>query len=210
MTGAGWDDEYRYLWICACCGHLREIARPDGVEQRCACSEPADRDEEPWPRHDFNERASLCRCCGLEVLHSGSRWSMFFCRECQLLAMGVSIWERRLVFPIGRHTMMHAWVPEAEPGSIAAHGGVPSVLAETVHESLQTVPGGTNGLWAWYPFVVNYNLRRLGFDEDVRLEDYLAAVEREKLACLSQRLVRFEGLCEFFKHGTMAIRDGQG
>jgi hypothetical protein len=209
MPDTDWGEDLGYLWICGACRHLKEVGRPDGMEQRCECPGSWKPDDERWPRYDFNERAILCRCCGLEAVSSGSRWAPFFCRECQLLAMGVSVWERRLIFPIGRHTMMHTWVPGAKPGSPAAHGGDGDALAETVYESLQVVSKGREGLEAWYPFVMAYNLRRLGFQGEVRLSAYLAAVEREELAVLAQRLVRFEGLCEFFKHGTMALRGGR-
>jgi hypothetical protein len=104
----GWREEYTYLRICATCFHLFETNRPDGLNQRCRCAP----DRGPrWPGSDFNERASLCRCCGFEVMRSGSRWSEFFCRECGLFAMGLSVSARQIVFPIGRHSLMHTWMP---------------------------------------------------------------------------------------------------
>ena len=102
-------NELRHLHVCGTCYALYEAGRPDGINQRCRCGPHG---EARWPGVDFNERACLCTCCGTEVLRSGSRFSPYFCRECQLLAMGVSLWERRLVFPIGRHSLMHTcWVP---------------------------------------------------------------------------------------------------
>lgn len=107
-------DARAHLCICGTCYALYETERPDGMNQPCRCTP---RDEPRWPGHDFNEHALLCLCCGLEVVSSGSRWSSYVCRECQLLAMGVSLWERRLVFPIGRHSMMHTWVPDTRARS---------------------------------------------------------------------------------------------
>jgi hypothetical protein len=90
----GYQDQLAYCYICSTCFHLYERGRRDNENQRCKC-QPAE--ETKWPIRDFNERAILCRCCGLNVLPSGCRWDPYFCRECQLLAMGVSVWNRRLV-----------------------------------------------------------------------------------------------------------------
>src|SRR5688572_25666900 len=122
-------DELQYLRICGTCHALYETGRPDGMAQRYRCGP---RDEERWPRFDYNERASLCLCCGMEALRSGSKWSPYFCNTCQTLAKEVSIRYRRLVFPIGRHSLMHTWVPETRAPTLAAHGGRSRDLAETV------------------------------------------------------------------------------
>ena len=113
-------DELQYLRSGGTRYGLYETERPDGMEQRCRC---VTRDEKTWHGFDFNERASLCLCCGMETLPSGSRWSPYFCRECQWLAIGASRGVGRWVFPIGRHSLMHMWVPGPRPPTLAAHGG---------------------------------------------------------------------------------------
>jgi hypothetical protein len=192
----GYDDDYRYLRICPTCYELYEKDRPDGQNQHCSC---VPQGESHWPRYDFDERAILCRCCGQEALHSGSKWSPFFCRECQLLAMGVSIWHRRLIFPIGRHTIMHTWVPKTPWPSFQAHRGDTTRLADGVLASLQAVSKGSAGLWEWYPIIMARNLEHLGLDGGVQLQVYLEAIDRAELGVLSTRLKAFEGLCEFFQ-----------
>jgi hypothetical protein len=132
-------------------------------------------------------------------MQSGSCWSPFFCRECQLLAMGVSVWTRSLVFPIGRHSFMHTWVPENVSPTLAAHGGQVHALAQTVSGALQGIRAGSDRLHQWYRTIMARNLEVLGLAGGVPLRDYLAAIARARIGCLSTRLVAFEGLCEFVK-----------
>jgi hypothetical protein len=188
--------EHRYLHICGTCYHLYERSRPDLMDQACQCSP---RDEKRWPRYDFNQRAILCHCCGLDVIDSGSRWSSYFCRECQLLATGVSVWQRQLVFPIGRHTMMHTWVPGSRTPTLDKHMRRVDELVQTVYEAIGFVSRGSEGLWEWYRQVMHFNLGRLGISADVTLHDYMLLLSRKELGFLNDRLLRFEGLCEFFK-----------
>jgi len=187
------DDELRYLRICGTCYALYETGRPDGLDQRCRCG-PSD--QEPWPGFDFNERASLCACCGTEALRSGSRWSPYFCHECQLLAMGVSLWCRRLVFPIGRHSLMHTWVPETASPTLAAHRGRPRDLAATVHAAATAVSRGSEGLRQWSAIITTRHLQHLGLPGGTFLSDYLSAV-RER-GTEPGRCAAFAELCERF------------
>jgi hypothetical protein len=183
-----------YFHICGTCFQLYETGRPDGRDQRCDCHTG---EEEDWPGVDFNERAILCMCCGTEVLGSGTRWSAYLCRECQLLAMGVSLWERRLVIPVGRHSMMHTWVPDARAPSLAAHGGSVDRLAETVHGTLTVMTRGRAGLSEWSAIVVSRHLRRVRLKGGTSLATYLSAIEKDKKA--PTRWALFAELCEFMR-----------
>jgi hypothetical protein len=62
---------------------------------------------EPWPGFDINERATLCRCCAVEILPSGSRWSVWFCDDCKQRVLGLNDAVGGVVIPIGRHTLMN-------------------------------------------------------------------------------------------------------
>lgn len=194
-TDYGYQEQLASFRICTTCFHLYETGRPDGEEQRCKCR-PVE--ETRWAFGDFNEHAILCRCCGLNVLPSGSRWHPYFCRECQLLAMGVSVWNRRLVFPIGRHSLMHTWVPNTPSASLSEHRDNVGALVDGVHESLHRVARGSDGLWKWYETIMPRNLEHFGLSGDVSLRDYLEAVAAE-VPALSSRLKAFEGLCAFFQ-----------
>jgi len=203
----GYQQDHQYLRICGTCYDLYDENRPDGMEQHCRCHPR----EQTWPGYDFDERAILCRCCGLEVVRSGSRWSSFFCRECQLLAMGVSIWQRQLVFPIGRHTLMHTWVPKTPASSLATDAGDNAELVEGVYTTVMAVSKGADGLLEWYEVIMLRNLARVGLSGAVLLREYLQAIDREELGVLGTRLEAFEGLCEFFTSApTESISGGKG
>lgn len=188
------ETDYDYFRICGTCFRLYETGRPDGHDQRCDCSTGG---EERWPDVDFNERACLCACCGTVVLESGRRWSPFFCRECQLLAMGVSLWERRLVFPIGRHSIMHTWVPDTRKPSLAAHGGDTRRLARTVHNAVTAITMGSAQLSQWSAIVVSRHLERLGLPGGTPVDRYLGAIERDKER--PTRWALFAEMCEFIR-----------
>lgn len=180
--------------ICGTCYGLYEAGRPDGLNQSCHCGP---REEERWPGFDFNERACLCACCGTDVLRSGSRWSAYFCRECQLLAMGVSLWERRLVFPIGRHSMMHTFVPDAPAPSLATHDRCGSDEVQKVHGAITAISRGSDGLRQWSAIVVRSHLQRLGLPGGTLLLEYLDAIAKDRTG--GTRWAAFAELCEFFR-----------
>ncbi len=132
----------------------------------------------------------------MEALESGSRWSPYFCRTCQALAKKVSIRHRRLVFPIGRHSLMHTWVPEARLPTLSAHGGNPRKLAKTVHATTIAVATGAEGLRQWSAIIVSRHLRHLGLPGGTHLREYLAAVAGRGTGYT--RRAAFAELCAFF------------
>jgi hypothetical protein len=91
---------YPGVVVCGRCFGLRGPS-PGGLLQRCGC-EPS----EPWPGHDLARFVELCRCCALEALPSGSRWSVWFCDECKHRALAFNDAMGRYVIPIGRHSLM--------------------------------------------------------------------------------------------------------
>ncbi|HET7699541.1 MAG TPA: hypothetical protein VFM06_01600 [Candidatus Limnocylindria bacterium] len=62
---------------------------------------------DPDPRLDFHLPAELCRCCAQELLPSGSRWSVWFCRECHTRVRAAGERDRAYRIPIGRHSIMN-------------------------------------------------------------------------------------------------------
>jgi hypothetical protein len=113
--------------------------------------------------------------------------------------MGVSVWQRHLVFPIGRHTLMHTWVPKTPSSSRTAHGVDSAELVEGVYTAFMAVSKGADGLLEWYQMVMPRNLDRVGLAGAVLLRDYLKAIGRVELGVLSTRLEAFEGLCACFQ-----------
>jgi hypothetical protein len=166
--------------------------------QLCRCS---DRAQQPrWEGFDFNERYALCHCCAQEVLESGSRWSPYFCRECRLLAMGASIWQRRLVLPIGRHTLMHTWVPK-DVATSSHRPSRPVDEPDEVLDTLRTIGDQYTHVSRWYQAAVARNLAALGIEGDVLVRDYLQAAARdsETANALPGKIEFFRGLCAHFQ-----------
>jgi hypothetical protein len=127
------DLRYAHIRVCLEHGGLYED-RPDpetGHQQRCH-----DRGGTPtWDRYDFNEWIRLCDCCLAVPLHSGSRWSPFFCSHCQ-----PDIVAAQRGIPIGRHSVMNRIDPSDIPSMIDAIDRLASWKAQRV----QGVTGATN------------------------------------------------------------------
>jgi len=70
------------------------------------------RDEKRYPgssryKYDFNKSYEICYCCGLEIIPSGSRWSLFYCVDCKQRIRRVNELVRKCMIPYGRHSMMN-------------------------------------------------------------------------------------------------------
>jgi len=106
-------DELSKLKICRKCFEIYGPVRlEDGqvVEQKCYCDIP--RHDEKWVvtnrySYDFNQKYAICRCCGLEIIPSGSRWSPFYCDECKNRISKLNELVRKCIIPYGRHSIMN-------------------------------------------------------------------------------------------------------
>jgi len=185
--------EVERLRVCGTCCRLYETGRPDGLNQQCACNP---RDVETWPHFDFNERALLCLCCGLRPLRSGSKFSPFFCEDCVTPVMNVSRLCARLVFPIGRHSFMHTWVPGTRTPTLAAHGGDMNALADSVLASLEAIESGSQFVFQWSRLIVSRNLARVGLAGGASLSEYLEAVEQHETELTPS--IAFAEMFQFF------------
>jgi vacuolar-type H+-ATPase subunit F/Vma7 len=103
------------LKICRECFQLYGAVRlTDGqlVEQQCQCRRSK---QELWHvsvrghnlYNDFNVEYEICNCCGLEVIPSGSRWSLFYCRTCKDMIRELNDKIGKCIIPIGRHSLMN-------------------------------------------------------------------------------------------------------
>jgi hypothetical protein len=133
--------------------------------QLCRCEDRST--EERWPGKDFNTYLELCYCCGAEVIESGSKWSIFYCRACMKRVSDLNRAVGRWVFPIGRHTAMHG----------IGLGGK-DLNDERLIERFWNATGGLfaagDRLHEWRRSVVRENLGELGFlpGQEVPLADY--------------------------------------
>lgn len=166
------------LRICGTCLRLRGPVphSESGAEQLCRCTPRELRlQQAPWGG-DHNTHAELCRCCGLRLLPSGSRFSVWFCDYCKPLITTLNRQLGRYLVPIGRHSIMAGVaVRPAEAGFTAAA----ELLADTTVEMV----AGIGATEEWARTVVARNLEVLGFEPgtDVYLGKYLWSVRGAEL-----------------------------
>jgi hypothetical protein len=146
--------------VCGTCGRLRG---PWGryrfeleFEQRCAChtGEP----DERWPGFDHNTVAELCRCCGLEVVKSGSKWSVWFCRDCLERVKDLNGRAGYCVVPIGRHSLMNGVFYKPE-------GGINPVGLSAFGDQLRSFFGAVTATELWCRDVVRANLAAINLGD---------------------------------------------
>jgi hypothetical protein len=108
--------------------------------------------------------------------------------------MGASIWARRLIMPIGRHTLMHTWVP-ADPHASSAPIDEPDEILTTI----RAIVNRWEVLDQWYQETVGRNLAALGMEGDVPLHDYVRAIGRGSGKVNPGKRECFKGLCARFQ-----------
>jgi hypothetical protein len=181
--------------ICPACFACRGTLEVDGIhsghyEQHCSCQR-SEGSEEQWPGWDFNTYLELCRCCGIEAVKSGSRWSPFFCHECRARVLSFDRRHRRWIIPIGRHSIMH--------GEFL--GGNEALIDEHVEHFVLRARGlfaATDHLDTWASARVKQNLEALGWaaGQEADLSRYLRAAQERRL----DKQAAFHGLREHFIH----------
>jgi hypothetical protein len=177
---------YRGMKICSTCYDLYGFFDYGGkcFYQKSDCQ--PHKDDPKWSyKPDFNEAITLCYCCGQEVLSSGSKFSVWFCRDCQeLLKEFKSLY--RVVIPIGRHSIMAGIVLKGE--DIQNQDAVTQFC-----NSFNTLFNRIDVLDSWRTWIMQENFKILSLKDDVLLLDYLSA--RDYLP-IKDRAVK--GLVEFF------------
>ena len=159
--------------VCGMCGRLRgPWGRYDGeleFEQRCECR-AAEAPVVRWPGFDYNTVAELCRCCGLEALRSGSKWSVWFCRECLDRVKDLNAGAGRCVIPIGRHSLMNGVFYKP------AESGINPVAVSAFSDQLHTFFGAVDATEDWRRRVVRANLAAINLGEALSKEAAFAAL----------------------------------
>lgn len=127
------------------------------VWQLCACSSTEEHRAQPRVG-DHNTAAELCRCCGLELLDSGSKWSVWFCRTCLDRIRKMNLDAGRCLVPIGRHSLMNG-----------VFRGRPKAKHRVVAfaNELQALFNRIGGTESWAGRAVRMNLARAGLDAEV-------------------------------------------
>jgi hypothetical protein len=98
-------EDFDNFTVClACAGLAGYPPGRDRYPQVCDCHRAG---KERWPDHDFNEYATLCWCCQIELIPSGSKWSPYYCRACLDLVRKYNEAAGRVLLPAGRHSIMN-------------------------------------------------------------------------------------------------------
>lgn len=179
--------------ICPVCFAVHGLLEIQGrgrasYEQRCRCQVDVE-PQERWPSFDFNTYLELCRCCAIEPLKSGSRWSPFFCRECRDRVVTFNRRHRRWVIPIGRHSMMHGDLLSGDEAAIEEH-------AEHFALRVRGLSTAIDHLDTWTSERVKQNLETLGCaaGQEIDLAWYLTAARQRPL----EKQAAFHSLREHF------------
>ena len=101
----------------------------------------------------------------------------------------------RLIFPVGRHSLMHLWVPGKVPPTLAAHGGDTHALANSVSEATDAVRATPLTLEEWGRIIARRNLERLKLDGEPPLSMYLLELVRRGVANANTCEAAFADMC---------------
>jgi len=190
---------YDQMKICKVCrfvyGPLKFVEDNREFYQPCECNSAYSwRNEKSLQRAfnlDLDEIITLCYSCGTELISSGTRWSVWFCKFCKEKILQFNSTELYYApIPIGRHSMMNGISLNLyRPGSMHS---IPSFV-----QGVNSLFNRQDHLWEWRKLIVakNCELAGLPTDQDVNLVDYLKATSNEE----SQKMDRILELVEFFK-----------
>jgi len=140
--------------------------------QKCQCkSRETGLIEETWKGFDFNNKVELCYCCSMELINSGSRWSVFYCDECKDRVRAFNYIVGKVVIPLGRHSVMNSlmieYIPENDLGE----------EIDKYWPKWKAIVTRINTVYNWSAQSFFQNLHDLGFrfDSDIRLKDYVGS-----------------------------------
>jgi hypothetical protein len=166
--------------------------------QRCPCESIEPGGYAQWPNaFDFHQVVELCNCCGLEILRTGSRWSVWFCDECKQRVREVHERYRAYLLPIGRHSIMSGvgltGAESKEPQKLSAFLGKTRALEDAI-----------NHLSVWARHIVHQNLHVLGFADHG--DTGLLAYRKSAVDAGLDKRTAFEGLCKHFELDSSIVR----
>ena len=163
-------------------------------EQRCLyhdCEQRlapwhAPRTDLPEPRGDFPEAVCLCYCCAQTMIPSGSKFSSFFCDECQGRVVALNRSYGLAVVPLGRHSLMNG-VAVAEPAEARE--------IEAFASGVRAMFGRIDRLLTWQRGLVQDNVAAMGRSTRyVAVPEYVAFTSAHGLPNAEM----FRQLCRFF------------
>lgn len=191
--------------VCGACGDAvgstpchRHVHRV--LVQTGSCPEHAGEHVKTWSGYDYNRFVELCQCCGVVPLHSGSRWSTWFCPVCRKEVDLLNARLGRYAVPIGRHSV-HA-------GRLLTG---PDLRDEVIIQDFMNTWNGAaaamQALRAWSAIAVSKNVGAITGDPDaiVPLDAY-HGLARERVDPAD----RFREMCVYFSRPGEAQRSREG
>ncbi|HUS21855.1 MAG TPA: hypothetical protein VMZ66_07585 [Aeromicrobium sp.] len=190
---------HRGLTLCTTCGRIRGAMASDPPRvQLCQCEyERLRRDDLPlperWDGFDINTFVELCHCCGVELLRSGSKWSVWFCVPCKRYVLALNRAVGHCVIPIGRHSLM---------AGIGISGSdipdpIPADFIEPFWNATLGLFASIDRLSDYQPHLVQWTLDDLGLDPTDAEVDLGALVEAARTTHVDKRAA-FERLIDYW------------
>ena len=173
-----WQPERTYYQKCG--RHCPELNTKQEMPEE-------DREQERWPMGDFNTAVELCYCCGEEVLHSGTRWSCWFCPACLRKVVTFNTTYQATIIPVGRHSIMAGYAVRPSDGNDKAK------LTEFVR-NMGGLFDRIEALSRWAADRVRMNLERIGSNGDAGLPHYLTLMKER--TCKEEA---FRGLVRYMR-----------
>lgn len=187
---------FRKMKVCTECGNIyglwHDPSRGIDYYQKCGCKSvkpgmpPEGKSKKKWKGFDYNEVVTLCHSCGQEVLRSGSKWSVWFCKECKKRVVKFNTKYQQTIIPIGRHSIMAGY-------QLSGKESVDKNKVKKFVKNLNSLFERIDILEEWLAQIISQNLKSLGCSKDVNLVKYLSKVES-----LPERSIAFKDMCKFF------------
>ncbi len=192
------------LTICRKCltlyGRLVHILpeSPTGIRrsgwryQKCQCMQKEDDKNVVkvglWPGNNFNTSVEFCHCCSKELINTGSKFSSFYCDECNQLVGEHNNQYGSVLIPLGRHSFMNG-----------IKLGIPfSKKGETqLTSELNTFLKNVGLVQEWQKLSLFENLHDLGFrfTNDIALPYYDKLIQKPE----KNKLSYFAKMLEYIK-----------
>jgi len=165
--------------VCPC-----EYEKLSEVEKRTSWKNIFGRD---W---DISKAFETCHCCGLEVIPSGSRWSLFFCQDCKAIVMEFNNAVGKCIIPLGRHSMMNSVTGPLAPKN---------QTVDEIVNGINKMNSGINALSLHSRYILNKQLKRFEINESDSIIKLLQKTNTSNLIKL--KVEAFNELVQFMREG---------
>ena len=147
--------------------------------QRCTCDDKAEPPDNITEKKAVcgKELVELCYCCGMALVPGGRPWFLFFCDECKQNVRDFDRQCRRVIIPIGRHSLVNGSIlrgldPTVD-GLILSNQDVrDDAKLEQYFSKVRGMAASIKHLREWSRLEVANRLKEIGRVGDIPLLDY--------------------------------------